>query len=112
MSHCKIGDKDVQCIVDALEHPSNKITGINLSNNKITEKGAEKLADALVHPDCKLTDFELNPDSMSTDEKVQIQIAKLMQNVIGHALCLDVGSELDVSKSIIKLKLFRHPREV
>ena len=112
LSHCKIGDKDVQCIVDALEHPSNKITGINLSNNKITEKGAEKLANALVHPDCKLTDFELNPDSMSTDEKVQIQIAKLMQNVIGHALCLDVGSELDVSKSIIKLKLFRHPREV
>ena len=111
LSNCHIGDSDVTYIVDVMKHSSNKITSLNLEGNNILEQGTGELIRGLTHMSCRITEFNFSIPPNQTTE-IQNKIAEHMKDVLSHSLCTDVDSNIDLSKLSIKLKIFRHPRNV
>ena len=59
MQHCRITGIGVASLCEALQHPSCKLTTLDLKGNDITDISAPSLCEALQHPSCKLTTLEL-----------------------------------------------------
>ncbi|XP_078380305.1 uncharacterized protein LOC144663276 [Oculina patagonica] len=56
-------------LCEALQHPSCKVTTLNLSGNDITDTGVARLCEALQHSSCKVTTLDLS-DNQITDTGV------------------------------------------
>ena len=67
MQHCEITNIGVASLCEALQHPSCKLTTLDLEDTDITDIGVASLCEALQHPSCKLTTLEL-PLSVYDDE--------------------------------------------
>ena len=55
-----ITDTGVASLCEALQHPSCKLTTLNLQGSFITDTGVASLCEALQHPSCKLTTLNLS----------------------------------------------------
>ena len=60
----KNADTLVASLCEALQHPSCKLTTLNLQGSSITDTSVASLCEALQHPSCKLTTLAL-PRSVS-----------------------------------------------
>ena len=54
-----ITDTGVASLCEALQHPSCKLTTLNLQGSYINDIGVASLCEALQHPSCKLTRLNL-----------------------------------------------------
>ena len=58
MQHCRITGIVVASLCEALQHPSCKLTTLDLKGNDFTDS-VPSLCEALQHPSCKLTTLKL-----------------------------------------------------
>ena len=60
-----INDTGIASLFEALQHPSCKLTTPNLQSSSITDTGVASLCKALQHPSCKLTTLNLQGRSIT-----------------------------------------------
>ena len=61
----QMDDASLTRLCEALQHPSCKVTTLDLNSNQITDTGVAKLCAALQHPSCKVIKLQLSDYSIT-----------------------------------------------
>ncbi|KAL9965351.1 hypothetical protein ACROYT_G029140 [Oculina patagonica] len=81
LSGNQITDTGVPRLCEALQHSSCKVTTLNLIGNQITDTGVARLCEALQHSSCKVTTLHLNSNQIT-----DIGVARLCE-AFQHPSC-------------------------
>ncbi|KAL9965330.1 hypothetical protein ACROYT_G029117 [Oculina patagonica] len=101
LSDNQITDIGVANLCKALQHPSCKVTTLNLSGNQITDTGVARLCEALQHKSCKVTTLNLSGNQI-TDTGVA-RLCEALQHISCKVTTLNLSGNQITDTGVTRL---------